>query len=51
VGSTSTWIPWSEIPVMSGATERTGNNRHMDFYTDGETSDFCVNLSVTMEAH
>ena len=50
VGSTSTWIPWSEISVMSGETERTGNNRHMDFYTDAETSDFCVNLSVTMEA-
>ena len=32
---------------MSGWTERTGITRHMDLWTDAETSDFCVNLSVT----
>jgi len=34
---------------MSGATDGKGNNRHMDFYTDDETSDFCVTLSASME--
>ena len=48
LGSTSTRIPLEKILVMSGATEDTGDTRHMDIWTDDETSDFCVTLSENM---
>jgi hypothetical protein len=34
---------------MSEATGDIGDNRHMAFSDDGETSDFCVTLLQTME--